>query len=77
MGRPRLAKGEGKGSVITIRLQKVERKTVGDAAKRAGVKLSEWARNTLLAAAAAPKIDAAEESEAVGFEPHPRVTGES
>jgi hypothetical protein len=60
MGRPRLPKGQGKASVITIRLQKAERRAVGDAADLAGVKLSEWARNTLLIAAAATKIEAAE-----------------
>jgi hypothetical protein len=70
IGRPKLPKGQGKGSVITIRLQKNERRSVGDAADLAGVKLSEWARNTLLSAAATSKIGTAE-TEAAGIEPHP------
>jgi len=70
IGRPKLPKGQTKGSVITIRLQKAERKAVGDAADLAGEKLSEWARNALLTAAATAKIGAAE-TEAAGIEPHP------
>jgi hypothetical protein len=76
IGRPKLPKGKAKGSVITVRLQKLERKAVGDAAHRAGVKLSQWARNTLLTAAGVSKIGSAE-TEAAGIEPHPAAyTGE-
>jgi hypothetical protein len=70
LGRPKLPKGQTKGSVITIRLQREQRKTVGNAADRAGVKLSEWARDALLAAAKADTISPAE-TEAAGIEPHP------
>ena len=52
MGRPRLPKGEKKGSTLSIRLTKEERKTINEAVKRAGAEnASDWARGLLLAAA--------------------------
>lgn len=51
-GRPKLLKGTTQEAVVTVRMSKEERKTIGDAAKMAGSpKLSEWIRETLLEAA--------------------------
>jgi uncharacterized protein (DUF1778 family) len=50
-GRPRLAASERRAEVVTLRLQPVEREAVERAAKRAGVRLSDWMRDALLAAA--------------------------
>lgn len=50
MGRPKLPKGEAK-KVFPIRLSDSERRAVEDAAKRAGLRPSEWARNVMLGAA--------------------------
>ncbi len=67
-GRPKLPKGEAKGSVITVRLQKQQRKILADAARRSGVPLSEWARDVLLEIADTSNMENGE-SEAVGIEP--------
>jgi len=81
-GRPKLPKGEAKGATLIVRLQKQERKAVTVAARRAGVKPSEWIRQALLTALGRNTIEAAEKpgkvgSEAVGIEPHPAAyTGE-
>lgn len=49
MGRPKLPKGEAR-KVFPIRLSDPERLAVEDAAKKAGLRPSEWARNVLLSA---------------------------
>jgi predicted HicB family RNase H-like nuclease len=51
MGRPPVAKKLAKASLLSVRLSQSERKTIENAARRDGVKLSEWARKTLLEAA--------------------------
>jgi len=53
MGRPTKAKGEQKDSLITIRLSADDRRAIDAAAKAAGKKRSDWARNTLTTAASA------------------------
>jgi uncharacterized protein (DUF1778 family) len=51
-GRPRMDPSTTKDTVMTIRLSREERETIGEAASRAGVtKPSEWARRVILAAA--------------------------
>lgn len=50
-GRPKLPKGQSKAAVVVLRLQPAERKAVVAASKRAGLKLSEWARSALMLAA--------------------------
>lgn len=47
LGRPLLPKGKVKGVITPIRLQPHEREQFEKAAKRAGVTLSEWMRETL------------------------------
>lgn len=54
-GRPRLPRGQAKGTVLTVRLSAVERKAIEDAATAAGKPPSAWAREVVLAAAAAPR----------------------
>jgi hypothetical protein len=49
-GRPKLPKNKAR-TVFSIRCSPDERKRMEKAAKRARAKLSEWARNELLAAA--------------------------
>lgn len=51
MGRPKLPKGEAKSLTIRARVSPEEYKAIGDAAKKQGEKLSEWARKALLDAA--------------------------
>jgi hypothetical protein len=55
IGRPPLPKGEAKGALLSVRFSGAERQTLERAARLAGEKLSEWARNVLLAAAGEPK----------------------
>lgn len=50
MGRPKLPKGESK-KVFTLRLSSDDLKTIEAAAKKAGVKVREWARDRLLSGA--------------------------
>ena len=57
MGRPPLAEGKAKGSLLSVRLSPDERRALEGAAGRAGEKLSEWARKRLLAAADDPPSD--------------------
>ena len=73
MGRPPLGKGKGKRSVITVRLSKDERTKIANAAKDAGVKLSEWVRLRLLLDPVDTRILAAE-TEGGGIEPNGAVT---
>ena len=49
MGRPRLPKNQAK-EVFSLRLADNERKAIEAAAKRAGQKATEWARNAMLGA---------------------------
>ncbi len=48
-GRPRLAKGEAKGSIVPVRFSPEDRKRVEAAAKANKKTVSEWVRSTLLA----------------------------
>jgi uncharacterized protein (DUF1778 family) len=51
LGRPPVPKGLTKGSLLSVRFSGEERKSLDRAAKLAGLRLSEWARRTLLKAA--------------------------
>jgi uncharacterized protein (DUF1778 family) len=51
MGRPPVPKKLAKGSLLSVRFSESERRALEKAAELAGVRLSEWARRTLLAAA--------------------------
>jgi hypothetical protein len=48
-GRPRLAKGAAKGSIVPVRFSPEDRKRVEAAAKASKKTVSEWVRSTLLA----------------------------
>jgi hypothetical protein len=50
-GRPRVPKADKLGQIIQFRMTADERKRCEAAAKKAGGKLSEWIRQTLLDAA--------------------------
>jgi uncharacterized protein (DUF1778 family) len=52
MGRPRLPKKLAKGALLSVRFLEDERLLLDQAAKRAGISVSAWARNVLLAEAA-------------------------
>jgi predicted HicB family RNase H-like nuclease len=49
-GRPKLAKGEAKGSIVPVRFSPEERKRVEAAAKASNQNVSTWIRSTLSAA---------------------------
>ena len=49
-GRPRMAKGEAKGTIMPVRLSPEERKRVEAAAKASNQTVSAWVRGTLSAA---------------------------
>jgi len=49
-GRPRMAKGEAKGSIVPVRFSPEERKRVEAAAKASNQNISQWVRSTLAAA---------------------------
>jgi hypothetical protein len=49
IGRPRLPKGKAK-EVFALRLAPEERKSIERAAKEAGLRATEWARNAMLGA---------------------------
>jgi predicted HicB family RNase H-like nuclease len=49
IGRPKLPKGEAK-SVFSLRLSEPDQKQIESAAKRKGKPVTQWARETLLAA---------------------------
>lgn len=51
LGRPPVPKKLAKGSLLSVRFSGDERKTLDRAADREGLKVSEWARRALLAAA--------------------------
>jgi hypothetical protein len=48
-GRPRMAKGEAKGSIVPVRFSLEDRKRVEAAAKASKKTVSAWIRITLLA----------------------------
>jgi hypothetical protein len=48
-GRPKMAKGEAKGSIVPVRFSPEERKRVEAAAKASNKTVSAWVRGTLLA----------------------------
>ena len=48
-GRPKMAKGEAKGSIVPVRFSPDERKRVEAAAKASNQTVSAWVRSTLLA----------------------------
>jgi uncharacterized protein (DUF1778 family) len=51
IGRPPLPKGEAKRDVLIVRLAADEKQAIEAAAERAGIRVSEWVRSTLLGAA--------------------------
>jgi uncharacterized protein (DUF1778 family) len=52
MGRPRLPKGTARTGAFTVKVSDEERAKIDTAAERAGKRVTEWARETLLAVAA-------------------------
>ncbi len=50
VGRPKLAKGQAKGSIVPIRFSPEDRKRLEEAAAKGGVSVSEWVRRTVSAA---------------------------
>ncbi len=48
VGRPKLPKGQDRGSVLTLRLTAAERARIEQEAKKVGRGLSDWARERLL-----------------------------
>lgn len=46
-GRPKLPKGEAKGSIVPVRFSPEDRKRVERAARASGQTVSEWIRSTL------------------------------
>lgn len=53
VGRPKLPESEAKTTVFPLRMSAVEHKLLTKAAAKAGLSLSEWARNHLLSKAKA------------------------
>jgi hypothetical protein len=51
LGRPPVAKKLAKGSLLSVRFSEIERAELDKAAKGENLRLSEWARSTLLLAA--------------------------
>ena len=49
-GRPKMAKGEAKGTIVPVRFSLEERKRVEAAAKASNQTISAWVRSTLAAA---------------------------
>lgn len=47
VGRPKMKKGEARGTMTQFRLQPDERKAFEAAAKKEGLTLSDWIRETL------------------------------
>jgi hypothetical protein len=47
VGRPKLAKGEGKGKTVVVRLHADEFKKIAAAAKASKQTVSQWIRSTL------------------------------
>ena len=55
IGRPPVPKKLAKDSLLSVRFSNEERGALERAAKRDGLRLSEWARRTLLAGASATR----------------------
>ena len=53
LGRPPIPKAVRKAGTITVRVSDAQMRVLEGAARKAGTKLSTWARETLLAAAGA------------------------
>lgn len=51
LGRPKLPKRERNGKILGVRFTIAERRMLDDVARAAGVSLSDWSRNVLLAQA--------------------------
>lgn len=51
MGRPQIKPEQRKQTILTLRVKDEEAETLEQAAQREGLKLSVWARQTLLQAA--------------------------
>jgi hypothetical protein len=49
-GRPKMAKGEAKGSIVPVRFSPEERKRVEEAARACNQTVSAWVRSTLSSA---------------------------
>ena len=45
IGRPKLAKGVGKSSIITLRLSSQEKQSIAAEANKCGISPSEWIKN--------------------------------
>jgi uncharacterized protein (DUF1778 family) len=58
IGRPPVPKKLEKASLLSVRFTADERKDLERAAERLGMRLSEWARRTLIAAASTVDNDA-------------------
>lgn len=52
LGRPTMPKKMAKGALLSVRFSEAERGALERAADRASMRLSEWVRRALLAAAA-------------------------
>jgi uncharacterized protein (DUF1778 family) len=50
-GRPKLPKAMARGSILSLRLQPSERRRLDEAAEKADMKITEWARKRLLESA--------------------------
>lgn len=48
-GRPKLPVSERSAAVVTVRVTRTEKRELEDAARKAGLTLSEWLRQKLLA----------------------------
>lgn len=55
IGRPPVSKKLAKATLLSVRFSESERASLDRAAKKEGVKLSEWARRALLAVAIDPE----------------------
>lgn len=55
LGRPRVPKKLAKDSLLSVRFSADERNSLGRAATREGLRLSDWARRTLLNAASSDR----------------------
>ena len=56
-GRPAFAEGTARNGVFAIRLSDEERAAIEAAAERAGKRVTEWARESLLAASRARRTE--------------------
>lgn len=56
VGRPKLPKALKQSFTVSMRISRADRKAFGDAAKAAGVTLSQWIRATLIAEVVAATV---------------------